>query len=66
MAARVATEVAQGGAGERVALVSDAGTPEISDPGYMAVRACLEREARGHLPTGGYSLCACTGGVRAT
>lgn len=29
--------------GERVALVSDAGTPGISDPGFMAVRVCLER-----------------------
>ncbi|MCU0329493.1 MAG: 16S rRNA (cytidine(1402)-2'-O)-methyltransferase [Candidatus Kapabacteria bacterium] len=28
--------------GRRVVLVSDAGTPAISDPGYRTVRACLE------------------------
>lgn len=29
--------------GERIALVTDAGTPVVSDPGYRLVKICLER-----------------------
>jgi 16S rRNA (cytidine1402-2'-O)-methyltransferase len=32
--------------GERIALVSDAGTPGVSDPGYRLVRAALEAGVR--------------------
>ena len=39
--ARVPELVARAGAGEMVALVSDAGMPVISDPGFLLVRQCL-------------------------
>ena len=37
---RLAEQIATG---LNVALISDAGTPGISDPGFMLVRACVER-----------------------
>jgi 16S rRNA (cytidine1402-2'-O)-methyltransferase len=39
---RLATELAERAKTERVALVTDSGTPLVSDPGYRLVRACLE------------------------
>lgn len=32
--------------GEQMALVSDAGTPGISDPGYLLIRACLDADVK--------------------
>src|ERR1700733_6979309 len=33
-------------AGEKIALITDAGMPSISDPGYRIVRACIENGIR--------------------
>ena len=44
--ARVASLVERMRAGETVALVSDAGTPGISDPGFLLVRAAAEAGVR--------------------
>ncbi|HSD81392.1 MAG TPA: ribosomal RNA small subunit methyltransferase I, partial [Solirubrobacteraceae bacterium] len=43
---RAGALAARAAAGEVVALVSDAGMPLVSDPGYATVRACLEAGVR--------------------
>lgn len=43
---RVPELVARLKAGEKIALVTDAGTPAISDPGFRLVRAALEANVR--------------------
>ena len=43
---RVAQVVAQLLQGQNMALVSDAGTPLVSDPGFLLVRACREAAIR--------------------
>ncbi len=40
-AASIVSRIEQG---NTVALISDAGTPAISDPGFLLVRACVEKE----------------------
>lgn len=40
-AASIVSKIEQG---NTVALISDAGTPAISDPGFLLVRACVEKE----------------------
>lgn len=41
---RVSELIQRIGAGETVALVSDAGMPVVSDPGFLLVRDCIEAE----------------------
>src|SRR5919197_5092359 len=43
-AARTAEFVERLGRGENVALITDAGTPGLSDPGLRLIRECIRRE----------------------
>lgn len=43
--ARMAPELARRARSENIALVTDAGTPLVSDPGYRLVRACIDAGA---------------------
>src|SRR6476646_8497718 len=43
-AARTAELVERLGRGEKVALITDAGTPGLSDPGLRLIRECINRE----------------------
>ena len=42
--------------GERMALISDAGTPGISDPGFLIVRACVQAGLKVECPPGATAL----------
>ena len=43
--------------GQSVAVVSDAGTPGISDPGFTLVRRAIHAQNRIHYDSGSHSLC---------
>lgn len=55
---RFAPDLAERAKTEKVALVSDAGTPLVSDPGYRLVEACLEAGAKVEVLPGASSLTA--------
>ena len=43
---RLASELAERAKTENIALVTDAGTPLVSDPGYRLIQACIEAGVR--------------------
>ena len=39
---KISEIIAKAQSGDRIAVISDAGTPCLSDPGYRLIRACIE------------------------
>ena len=50
--------------GETIALVSDAGTPGISDPGFLLVRTCIAHGVEVETLAPGFEVVASTDGCR--
>jgi 16S rRNA (cytidine1402-2'-O)-methyltransferase len=61
-AMRTAQLVERLAAGENVALVTDAGTPGLSDPGARLIRECIRRELRFTIIPGPSSILTALGG----
>src|SRR6267378_529675 len=57
-AKRTAELVERLGAGENIALITDAGTPGLSDPGLRLVRECIQRELSFTIVPGPSSILA--------
>src|SRR5207244_10766901 len=55
-AMRAAQLVERLAAGENVALITDAGTPGLSDPGARLIRECIKRELRFTIIPGSSSI----------
>src|SRR6516162_206790 len=57
-AARTAELVQRLARGEKVALITDAGTPGLSDPGLRLIRECIKRELPFTIVPGASSILA--------
>src|SRR5881398_2350106 len=57
-AARTTELVERLGRGENVALITDAGTPGLSDPGLRLIRECIQRELPFTIVPGASSILA--------
>ena len=52
------------GEGKKIALVSDAGTPGISDPGFLLARAAVEAEIKMECLPGATAFVPCFSEIR--